>query len=544
MTYGKLLCAASLLLATCGSRPTGVLVDIGSWPEGAVLLQVAGTLNGTPSVTPLNYPTGTTKFVVYVPEGKSGLLALAMTALDGNGCPRASADAQIEVNSGLRAIVQAEVGLTPAKAPYCPAPQIQEFTPALGPTAGGDAFTLHGQHILPGATVTIAGIPVPDLTMASPTTLSGSIPEADSAFGFVPVVLRNPDGQTAIRSDLYAYYSSRLRFPNVTSFSTGKNPTAVVAGDWNGDHQMDLAVSNGESSVSVLIGDGQGGFGPATNIVFGSNLASIAAGDFNNDKKPDLVVISYGSNSAKLLLNDGKGRFTPGSDILEQLGIPGKLTVADVNADNLLDLVVPCSYTSTVNVLLGTGLGSFSASGAFAAMSNPHASAVGDFDGDSRMDIAVANAASGNLSILLGNGQGQFSAAPVPLVTVGNTPASAMAGDVNEDRKLDLVVVNTADSSVSVLLGDGSGGFASAKHYAAGNTPHAVVLADMNGDRHLDLAIPSSGDNTVRVLLGDGTGRFGQAVSVPTGSNPRALAVADVYSNYQLAPNAHIWRRS
>jgi len=66
----------------------------------------------------------------------------------------------------------------------------------------------------------------------------------------------------------------------------------------------------------------------------------------------------------------------------------------------------------------------------------------------------------------------------------------------------------------------------------------------MNGDRHLDLAIPSSGDNTVRVLLGDGTGRFGQAVSVPTGSNPRALAVADVYSNYQLAPNAHIWRAS
>jgi hypothetical protein len=525
--YGRHWIGALLFLLSSCSDPLGVVVDLDGWPDGAVSLRVEGTLDGTPSLMPLVFPAGTTRFVAYVPQGESGELALKLTALDGNGCPRASAGAQLAIPRGLWRITETAVTLSPSTPPYCPGPVLDGGTPGLAPTFGGIAFSLSGQHILPEPTVTVDGILVTDLTMTSPTTLTGTLPAKPGAFGPVPVVLRNPDGQTASRSDLFAYYSSQLSFSSMRSFGTDKSPRGVAAGDWNGDRKLDLAVANGQSSVSVLLGDGQGGFGSTNVIAIGANVTSVAAGDFNGDKHPDLAIISYGSNSAKLLLGDGAGGFLPGDVILTQLGNPGKVTVADVNGDSLLDLVVPCAVPASVNVLLGNGVGGFSSSGAFTVGMSPYGAAVGDFNGDHKMDLAVTSIASGSVSILLGNGQGLFSPAPTPTVSAGNTPSSIVAGDVNGDMKVDLVFVNTNDSTVSVLLGDGQGGFGAAKNFGAGNTPYEVVLADIDGDRQLDLAIASGDDNTVRVLRGDGKGSFGTAAVVGTDTNPRSVAVAD-----------------
>ena len=108
----RFLAPLILLLSTCGQA--GVLVDIGAWPDGAVSLRVDGSLNGVPMTDPLSFPGNPTQFVVYVPEGGSGQLSLVFTALDGDDCPRATGQTQIEVGSGLRRIAEARVALTAA----------------------------------------------------------------------------------------------------------------------------------------------------------------------------------------------------------------------------------------------------------------------------------------------------------------------------------------------------------------------------------------------------------------------------------------------
>src|SRR5215469_5518173 len=43
----------------------------------------------------------------------------------------------------------------------------------------------------------------------------------------------------------------------------------------------------------------------------GTEPRSVAVGDFNGDGKPDLAVANFGSNNVTILLGDGKGGFSP-----------------------------------------------------------------------------------------------------------------------------------------------------------------------------------------------------------------------------------------
>src|SRR5262249_27577290 len=49
-------------------------------------------------------------------------------------------------------------------------------------------------------------------------------------------------------------------FTAASPFATGANPTNLAAGDFNGDGNVDLAVANSVGGVSILLGNGTGGF--------------------------------------------------------------------------------------------------------------------------------------------------------------------------------------------------------------------------------------------------------------------------------------------
>jgi hypothetical protein len=238
------------------------------------------------------------------------------------------------------------------------------------------------------------------------------------------------------------------------------NPYFVAVGDFNGDGIPDLAVTSwNTNSLTILLGNGKGGFTPAPDspVAVGPRPVSVAVGDFNGDGIPDVAVAGLGSSSVSILLGNGNGSFTeaPHSP-LAALSFPSSVAVGDFNGDGIPDVAVAGFDGDLVTILLGNGNGTFTPvpvnisviTGIYPAYSV----AVGDFNGDGTPDLAVPNTGSDTLTILLGNGNGTFTQMANSPITVGIGPSPAVVADFNGDGIPDVAVANSGSGTVTVLL--------------------------------------------------------------------------------------------
>ncbi|MBW4594282.1 MAG: VCBS repeat-containing protein [Brasilonema angustatum HA4187-MV1] len=363
------------------------------------------------------------------------------------------------------------------------------------------------------------------------TALGGSwqlqqhIGECDATNAFTPELMQSYSGVFAVTFSTPIYYG------------VGSNPFSITTEDFNGDGLPDLAVANyGSDNVSVLLNNGSGGFGTATNFAVGLRPRSVTTGDFNGDELPDLAVpiIGSGAGTVSVLLNNGSGGFGTATNYQAGLG-PISVTTGDFNSDGLLDLAVANNSSNNVSVLLNNGSGGFGTASNFAVTSSPQSVTTGDFNSDGKLDLAVASYSdSDNVSVLLNNGDGGFGTATY--YQAGSNPYSVTTGDFNGDGKLDLATANISSNNVSVLLNNGSGGFGTATNFAVGLVPQSVITGDFNGDGKLDLATANVSSSNVSVLLNNGSGGFGTAINFRVGPNsgPISVTTADFDSDGKL----------
>jgi hypothetical protein len=301
-------------------------------------------------------------------------------------------------------------------------------------------------------------------------------------------------------------------FQTQTQYPAGYSPIAVVVGDFNKDGNPDLVVVNNGNrfnghpgTVTMLIGNGKGAFHKGKTFNCGTGPFFIVAGDFNRDGNLDVAVADYNvsfGNSVAILLGKGDGTFRP--FVAYTVGsAPIGLAAEDVNGDGILDLVTANELSASVSVLLGKGDGTFDTHMDYPVVRNPISVAIADLNGDKKPDLGTVSATDNTLSILLGNGDGTFQ--PHVDSAAGSAPVSIAIADFNADNRQDIAIVNSTNpGAVSILLGKGDGTFKAPVSFPADTFPQGLALGDFNGDGRLDLSTADVFSNLVSVMLQSG----------------------------------------
>jgi len=317
-----------------------------------------------------------------------------------------------------------------------------------------------------------------------------------------------------------------------------QRPDWVAVGDFDGVNGPDLAVTSGSPQgtagpdwVELFTNNGNGTFTPGQQVFMGNNTAPAAAvaDDFDGDGDVDLAVSLKNTGSVQLLVNTG-GVLAPGPVVAVGGLEPRHMVGADLDGDGDTDLVTSNRDSNNLSVLINTGAG-FSLSGTVAVGLEPRYLVLANLVGDANVDVAVASHDSRRVDVLTGLGGGAFGAMASYPVPGNEKPSGMVASDLDGDGDLDLATTtdNNGIGMICVLTNTG-GVFSTVCFLNGGQNPSAVVAADFDVDGDMDLAAADEDANFISAHANNG-GFFGPGTNVATGAHPSHLATADLDGN-------------
>ena len=429
-------------------------------------------------------------------------------------------------------------------------------------------------------------------------------------------------------------------FPGNTIFFTVSGAYSIAIGDFNGDAKQDLAISNNAYSagrVYIYQGDGAGGFTKTTEVNVGKEPCFLALGDFNGDGNQDIAVSNFSSYTVSILLGDGAGKVKATKNVSVNSSFP--LAIGDFNGDGRQDLTTANNNHYQLSIRLGAAAGiNVKGNGVNIAdgdlspasadhtdfgtatgvgneivrtftiqntgVTDLHISAITIDDTLFRLGellpagpIAAGNSASFTVTFspteegvrkativiqnddcdealydfaVTANGAGIF---PPTIGKYANTTIQSgmniqLSPDVAPSNVKSIVAysntnftgiltVNRATGVVSItnakqagvyavtvkIVGAGTitttfiltvtnpgcsqGLFTGTTNVVVGANSHSVAVGDFNGDGIQDFAAVHSSNNSVSIRLGNGTGGFSGNISIIVGTDPNSVAIGD-----------------
>jgi type II secretory pathway component GspD/PulD (secretin) len=289
---------------------------------------------------------------------------------------------------------------------------------------------------------------------------------------------------------------------------------------------VDLVIANATSNnVTVLLGNGDGTFveAPGSPYAAGTAPSSVVVADFNGDGNLDFAVTNKGDNTISVFKGDGKGGFAafPASPwalqnntaVKEQSPVAvvtanfRNQTLGDAsNATNApeVDLAIVNETTNNVTILLGSIDTSGNliltepSSSPLAVGTTPVAIAAGDLNTDGITDLAVVNQGDNTVSVILAstNADATFSAAPGSPLSTATTPAGIVVANFTGGTVPSLAVTNQGQGTLGIYVGLGEGTFSTRLEIATPASPSAIVSAALTSSGLPDVALTALGSTT------------------------------------------------
>lgn len=554
-TRSLALCGILWGCAPGGPTDPAVRVTASGLPAGAAALTISATLGDAGIHRSLRYALAgqaQISFGLFLPEGATGKLTLALQALDAPGCVLSTGAGELPVDGVKDATLQ--VPMTALAAPECMRPpRIDGVTPPLVQTQGKALLTIRGADFRPGARVSIAGRDGTGVMVRSAQEIAVSAPALPGVLGAVKVKVTNPDGAAAERGDLLALYTDALSFsiktyPVRADVDKALPPRSLDVGDLNGDGRPDVVTANSDGSLAVLLNQDGNSFKSSVYPLGGKNAFTVRIADLFGTGRPALLVTIQldvaGDPKFALTILRNRGDGTFAVDHADDLPFPSgygayfnPFTIADVNRDGFVDLLV--QDTNAIKVFLNRGDGTFDPlGGALYQTGDPIAMVVVDVNRDGFPDLATFG--QGDVDVLVNGGDGSFpdSLHFSKVVTgIGTVSRCIAAGDVDGDGFPDLLIPDDIDK-LNVLLNGGlnqAGGWTGLltamdkiRSYPTGKSPECALAGDLSGDGKPELLAADVNDSDVTLYVNQGDLKLTPLKPLGVGKNPVSLRIADM----------------
>jgi FG-GAP-like repeat len=342
--------------------------------------------------------------------------------------------------------------------------------------------------------------------------------------------------------------TNRDRSPSFqqTSIPTAKGPRFIVVTDVNHDGKPDLVVANEESgSITVLLGDGKGGFVESKGSPFSAGHLpnDIAVADMNHDGHLDLIIANHQSPYVTILLGDGKGGFRPAPNSpfdVHSNPHPHGVVVGAFCDGGELGVVTDSWGNNQIELLEGDGKGGLRTPGRFFHVGRRPYERLrsADFNRDGHPDVVTTDLDDNTVTVLLGDGKGGLREAKNSPIPAGAKPWQVAIDDLDGDGKADLAIIpyerDLPDPDlnvVTILLGDGQGGFtpspSSALSLEGCHGPNSIATGDIAGDGHRDIAVACAESKNVAIFMNRGGEKYERFIIASAGGWG-AVALADL----------------
>jgi hypothetical protein len=340
------------------------------------------------------------------------------------------------------------------------------------------------------AAADLSGDGIPDLAVTADQTLNSDD---------VAILLGNADGT--------------FELPFYVPLPNSSSPGSIVAGDLDGDTDVDLAVTLRDfNQVIAVINQGSASFTLGATAAVGANARGMDIADAEGDGDLDLVIANRDGNSFTYLQNGGSASFT---SLTTPTGLePRDAAFGDFDSDGDLDVAVACHDDRTVRIHRNDG-GAMPMVATLSVGNNdrPEGIETGDLNGNGVVDIAAASGDDEELNqnravLFLTNSITSFTGPQYVFAGPGAIDTSDIAlADLDCDGDLDIATGNQTSNNVSMMLNNGSAVFGAATIFTAGLSPDAIIAADLQGDGDDDVVTANRNSNDVSVFLsGCGTG--------------------------------------
>ncbi len=316
----------------------------------------------------------------------------------------------------------------------------------------------------------------------------------------------NGDGEidvaaTGGETTVYFNNGNRALTTPGTSLGTGTGATAITLLDWNGDGNLDIAAGGlPDGSTEVFVNDGLGAFTSADRLQAVAGVVR-AVGDADLDLNGESELVIAGTGGIVIARNGAANATLSNAGVID-------IAIGDIDLDGDQDIVAIRASNRMVELYFNDGSGT-SFSEAELQAGSVAAVGIADINGDGAPDLLLGldgdDLQAPQHRVFYQQGNGQFSAGQ----SFGASPVTGLlSGDINDDGWTDIAAINAAGVH-QVYLGSAGGTLNLAPEQLVSDGMRNGVLVDFNSDGSLDLVLAGAESGALEIHANNGIGRLG-----------------------------------